>query len=136
MAVTITPLYAGLLALWFVLLSLRVVARRRGASINLGDGGDGQMLRRIRAHANFAEYVPFGLALLLMLELAAAIPPWGLHALGALLLTGRLLHGVALSYMRHFMLGRVLGTVMTFSMLLIAGVLCLWRGMMAASLAG
>ena len=132
----ITPLYAGLLALWYVLLSLRVVARRRGESINLRDGGDAEMQRRIRGHANFAEYVPLGLLLLLVLESASTVPPWGLHALGLLLLIGRLLHGYALSFTRHFMLGRVLGTVMTFSMLLIAGVLCLWRGVMAASLGG
>jgi uncharacterized membrane protein YecN with MAPEG domain len=59
----VTPLYAGLLALWFLLLSGRVVnLRRRG--IVFGDNGKVDVIRVVRAQANFAEYVP--LALLLM----------------------------------------------------------------------
>ncbi|NIO40735.1 MAG: hypothetical protein GTO41_11485, partial [Burkholderiales bacterium] len=54
---TATALYAGSLALWFLVLSYRVVDRRR-AGIYLGDGGDPGMLRVVRGHANFAEYVP------------------------------------------------------------------------------
>lgn len=125
----VTPLYAGLLALWFVVLSLRVVARRRGQSINLGDGGDSVMLRRIRAHGNFSEYVPLALVLILLLELGGTTPLWALHALGLMLLAGRLLHGYAFSFTGHAMMPRVLGTVLTFSTLLIAGVLCAWRGL-------
>lgn len=127
----VTPLYAGLLALWFVVLSLRVVARRRGQSINLGDGGDAEMLRRIRAHGNFAEFVPLALLLILILEVASTLPQWALHALGLMLLIGRLLHGYAFSFTPHFMLGRVLGTLLTLATLVIAGGLCAWRGIAA-----
>ena len=62
---TITLLYAGLLAIWFLVLSIRVIQGRMGpGNPSLGDGGNPVMLRRIRGHANFAEYVP--LILLLM----------------------------------------------------------------------
>ncbi|MGH8519519.1 MAG: MAPEG family protein [Panacagrimonas sp.] len=124
----VTPLYAGLLAFWFFLLSLRVISRRRGNNINLGDGGDAEMHRRVRGHGNFAEYVPFALLLMALLEIGGVTPIWLLHLLGLTLLAARLLHGIALSYTQHFMLGRVLGTVLTFVVLLVAGLLCAWHG--------
>ena len=43
----ITALYAGLLAPLFILLSMRVIRRRRGAKVAVGDGGDMALLRRI-----------------------------------------------------------------------------------------
>ncbi|MGD8476722.1 MAG: MAPEG family protein, partial [Burkholderiales bacterium] len=66
---TVTALYSGSLALWFLVLSARVVARRR-TGIYLGDGGDASMQRLVRGHANFAEYVPLALIMLAVLELA------------------------------------------------------------------
>ena len=66
-AMFVTPLYAGLLTLWFTLLSVRVMnLRRRG--IAFGDGGDIGVTRIIRAQANFAEYVPLALLLMGFLE--------------------------------------------------------------------
>ena len=38
--IAITPLYAGLLALIFALLSFRVIGMRRSAWIGLSDGGN------------------------------------------------------------------------------------------------
>src|SRR4051812_26121145 len=53
----VTPLYAGILTLWFVLLSVRVMnLRRRGTPF--GDNNDVGFTRIVRAQANFAEYVP------------------------------------------------------------------------------
>ena len=122
----ITAFYAGLLALVFLVLSLRVVRfRRRG--ISLGDGGSPQMLRVMRGHANFAEYVPFILVLMLVLELGHT-SIYILHALGITLLIARLLHGYALSFTQKFFLGRFLGAALTFGVLLVAGLLCVWQG--------
>jgi uncharacterized membrane protein YecN with MAPEG domain len=46
----VTPIYAGILAILFFVLSIRVVAlRKHGAS--LGDGGDERLQRRIRVTA-------------------------------------------------------------------------------------
>ncbi|MBR9814231.1 MAPEG family protein [bacterium] len=117
----ITPLYAGLLAILYLALSYRVVQGRLVADgPGLGDGGNASMLRRIRGHANFAEYVPIILVLLAMLELGAW-PAWLLHGLGAALLIARLLHGYALSYSDHFQFGRFWGTLITFVLLLVCG---------------
>lgn len=124
----VTPLYAGLLALWFLVLSGRVVQRRRGG-IYLGDGGDQAMLRVIRGHANFTEYVPLALLLMGMLELAR-FSIYALHALGIVLLVARLLHGYALSFTDHFTFGRFWGAALTFAVLAIEAVLCVYQGIL------
>ena len=124
----VTSLYAGLLALWFVVLSFRVADRRRQNKINLGDGGDARMLRLIRAHGNFAEYVPMILLLMLLLEAGGVTPGWLLHLIGITLVIARVLHGIAFSFSDHFFLGRFIGTLLTFILLIVTGLLCLWRG--------
>ena len=128
MMLTITPLYAGLLALWFLVLSAHVIRFRFGG-INLGDGGKPEVLRAIRAHANFAEYVPLVLLMLAMLETGGVIAPWVLHAIGLMLLVGRLLHGIAMAFTEKWFLGRAVGIVLTFASLTVAAVLCVWRGL-------
>ena len=125
---SVTLLYAGLLGLWFLALTIRVVLGRTGPSApSLGDGGNPAMLRRIRGHANFAEYVPIVLAMLGFLELSGE-PKWALHVLGASLLLGRLLHGYALSFSEHSAFGRTAGILLTLIALLGASGLCLYRG--------
>jgi uncharacterized membrane protein YecN with MAPEG domain len=123
----VTPFYAGLLALWFVVLSARVSQRRRQGKFPLGDGGDAQMLRVIRGHANFAEYVPLILLMMAMLELGHT-SKYLLHALGIALLVGRLLHGYALSFTQRFFFGRFWGTGLTWLALIVCAVLCVWQG--------
>jgi uncharacterized membrane protein YecN with MAPEG domain len=123
----VTPFYAGLLGLWFLVLSARVVQRRQDG-ITLGDGGDPRMLRLIRGHANFAEYVPLILLLIALLELGHT-STYVLHALGIALLMARLLHGFALSFTQHFRFGRFYGAALTFLVLGVAAALCIWQGM-------
>ena len=89
-------IYAALLALIYVLLSIRTLGLRRKLKIPIGDGGNKLMLRAIRVHANFGEYVPLGVILLMACEMLAA-PTLLVHALGMTLLTGRLLHAFGLS---------------------------------------
>jgi len=69
---TILPVYAALLALLFVLLSIRTIRTRHSRKVALGHGDDPAMLRAMRVHANFAEYVP--LALLLGLSICWGAP--------------------------------------------------------------
>jgi hypothetical protein len=123
MTVTVTMLYGGLLSFWFLVLSWRVVQKRQ-AGINLGDGGDPDMLRRIRGHGNFSEYVPLVLLLMALLE-SGGLAKWVIHALGATLLVARLLHGVALSFTTNWLFGRFIGTLATFILLAVCGGLCI-----------
>ena len=122
----VTAFYAGVLALWFLVLSARVVRSRR-SGISLGDGGDAGMLRLMRGHANFAEYVPLILLLMALLEFGRT-SIYVLHALGIALLVGRLLHGYALSFTQHFKFGRFWGAALTFLVLGISAILCVVQG--------
>ena len=130
----VTPLYAGLLGLWFLVLSLRVIQRRRNRDgITLGDGGDPRMLRLIRGHGNFAEYVPLILLLIALLELGHT-STYVLHGLGIVLLVGRLLHGFALSFTTRFRFGRFWGAALTLFVLVVAAVLCVLQGLRGMAL--
>jgi len=113
-----TPLYAALLAMLFAGLAIRVIGRRRAAQVSLGDGGDRQLLRRQRAHANFAEYVPLTLVLMLCAELQQAAA-WYLNLVGCCLVAGRFLHAYAVSQEPEPMSLRVSGMGLTLSALLI-----------------
>lgn len=128
---SVTPLYAGLLSILFFILSYRVIQLRRmpgGAS--LGDGGNTMLARRIRAHGNFAEYVPLILLMLGLLELSH-VSGYLLHGLGLTLLIARLLHGYSLSFSQSFRFGRFWGTVLTFLVLVVSGVLCIYQAFQA-----
>ena len=118
----VTPLYAGLLVLWFIVLSARVLGFRR-QGISFGDGGNPKVLRVVRGHANFAEYVP--------LALLSRFSIYILHALGITLVIARLLHGYALSFTEHFQFGRVGGAALTLAVLLIEAVLCIYQAILA-----
>ena len=128
--VTITPVYAGLLALFFVFLSLRVIRFRRAAGISLGDGGDEEMRRRVRVHANFAEYAPLALILMALAELQAQ-PAWAIHLIGVLLAAGRAAHAYGVSQAPQIMKLRVAGMVATVGAIVVGAALNL-----AAALGG
>ncbi len=68
----VTPIYAAVLALVFVGLSVRTIRLRRRARIAVGDGGDPRLARAMRVHTNFAEYVPLALLLIYFAESAGA----------------------------------------------------------------
>ena len=129
----VTPLYAGLLVIVFVVLSWRVIQfRQRG--IPLGDGGNPKMMRLIRGHANFAEYVPLILVMMGFLEVGHT-SIYVLHGLGIVLLVSRFLHGYALSFTDRFQFGRAWGAGLTFAVLGICGVLCLLQALRGMGLA-
>lgn len=120
----ITSIYAGLLGLWFLVLSVRVI-QGRWRGISIGDGGDPQMLRLIRGHANFAEYTPMVLVMIAIAEYQGLAATW-VHAWGISLLLGRLLHGYAFCFHDNFPPGRMAGTVLTYVALLGSSLSLLW----------
>jgi uncharacterized protein len=122
-ALPITAFYASLLAPLFLVLAIRVVALRKSARVALGDGGERTLLRRIRAHANFAEYVPYTLILMGLAEsLSASV--WLLHGAGAALLAGRFLHAYSVSRHREVIRHRVVAMLATFGALAIMAATC------------
>ncbi len=133
MNLMVTPLYAGLLALWFLILSVRVIRTRGSEKIFIGDGGNTRVARIIRAQANFAEYVPLALIMMAMLELTHH-SIYLLHALGILLLVARLLHGYAFSFTQHFLFGRVGGAGLTFFVIAVEAILCIYQAIVGHQL--
>jgi uncharacterized membrane protein YecN with MAPEG domain len=109
----IVPTYAALLAILFVVLSIRTIRARRRFQIGLGDAGNAQMLRAIGVHANFAEYAPLCLLLLFFVEERGA-STWLVNALCLSLTIGRLSHAYGVSQANENFKFRVAGMVMTF----------------------
>lgn len=115
----ITPVYASLLAFLYIAISASVIRTRFREKVSLGDGENDNMLRHMRAHGNFAEYVPFALLLILMLELQSE-GSWLIHITALLLLAGRLLHANGILFQQNTVnQGRRLGMVMTFMSIII-----------------
>lgn len=113
-------LYASLLALLLVALSYNVVRLRQQHAVGIGSGSVQALERAIRAHANFCEYVPMALVLLVLIEIGGNVPAWALHVLGLLLLVGRIAHSIGLSRTAGASRARVVGTVLTWTVLLIS----------------
>ncbi len=117
----VTPLYAAVLALMFVAMSVRTLRLRRQLRIAVGDKGDQQMLRAMRVHANFAEYVPFSLLLIYMFETRSGTGVL-IHALCVCLIVGRFSHAYGLSRVDEDYRYRVFGMSMTFTALAVSAI--------------
>ncbi|GAN00175.1 hypothetical protein U91I_03840 [alpha proteobacterium U9-1i] len=111
----VAAIYAGVNILILLVLAVLVVAGRRKHKIRLGDGGNEEFSRAVRAHANAAEYIPAGLVGLLFVALMEpATPLWLLHGAGISLTLGRILHGIGL-HTGVLNAGRMLGMVLTWT---------------------
>jgi len=81
--------------LFYFFLFLRVGQGRFKHRVPLGDGGNPDMLVRMRTHANFSEYIPLILILMGLLETSNASPIL-LTVAGALLVLSRVLHFIGM----------------------------------------
>ena len=64
--------YAAILALFYIYQSALIIKTRRAEKVGLGDGNNPILFARIRAHANFAEYIPMALLLLTFVEMSGS----------------------------------------------------------------
>ena len=122
MAGPISFLYAGALGLMLVALSAQVSLARRRYRVRLGAGTEEGMQQALRVQANFAEYVPFAVLLLVLAELQG-LPGAAVHGAGLVLFASRVLHAIGLSQRPGYSFGRFYGTAGTW--LVIVG-LSLW----------
>lgn len=83
---------AAAINLW---LSIRIGMIRHAKKINMGDGGDGDMIARMRAQANFIENTPIVLVMLAAIELARTGNAF-LMAVAAIYMLGRVAHGIGM----------------------------------------
>ena len=132
MALPVTALYAALLGLLYAVLTLLVVRGRVGSGVMLGTGEDKGLLRAVRAHANFAEYVPLILILMALGE-GMRLSSFVLHLLGAALVAARLLHAVGISREPDLRAARGGGAVLTLVVLIAASIAVLLRALTAVS---
>ena len=113
----ITMLYAGLCTILVVILGLRVVRFRFRHKIGLGDGGNPDLQRRVRVHANAIENLPLALLLLGGMELNGYSPSL-VHGFGATLFVSRAAHAWGLSHSSGTSRGRFLGSLFTWMLML------------------
>ncbi|MFY8194563.1 MAPEG family protein [Novosphingobium sp. B1] len=76
-------------------LSIRCGMVRTAKKISIGDGGDMELIARMRAQANFVENTPVVLVLLAAVELARTGNPW-LMGVAAVYMLGRVAHGIGM----------------------------------------
>ena len=127
MPIPVTLITAGLLGLVFMVLTFRVVSRRVSGKIMLGDGGDAQMLERIRAHANFSEHVPFTLVLMAGIELARGHGSLWLWGAGGLLVIARIAHAIGMGRPSPNPF-RAFGALASWALILALSIWALWLG--------
>ena len=113
----------------FVLMSIpmaiAVGVKRARTGILLLHGDNADLLRLMRAHGNFVEYVPLALLALAGAEIAGAAP-WLVALCGAALLLARLIHYFGLRAAADSK-GRAIGAGMTTATMLVLSITILWQ---------
>ncbi|MGQ0677539.1 MAG: MAPEG family protein [Rhodospirillales bacterium] len=123
----ITAIYAGLLGLLLLVLSINVIRLRWKHQQGIMDGGHRDLARAIRVQGNFTEYVPLALILMFFVE-AAQYPAAAIHAFGLALVAGRCAHAWGLSRSETRTPGRAAGVTLTFAVLVAASLMVLAAG--------
>lgn len=126
MQIPVTAACAALCGLLILTLALRVSLLRNRYRVALGDGGNDELMRAIRAHANTVEFVPIFLVLSLCLELYAGASTT-LMVLVGLFLFARVSFAIGLSLapvhpLRRVGAGLSYLTLLLISLLLLAAV--------------
>ncbi len=114
----IISLYAALLALMFVILTIRVIKIRRSQKVSLGDGGNLLLQRAIASQSNFSQSAPIFLILLLIAE-AGGTNLIILHICGILFFFGRISHAYGISQEKENFRFRIGGMMATFGSIII-----------------
>ncbi len=116
---SVTIFYAGLFGLLLLVLSLNIF--REWVHIATGTQPDNEERwhRSERVQSSFVEFVPMCLFLMFLIE-AHGAPAGILHALGIFLVMARVLHAYGVGDGRFAHLMRVMGTQLTFLILMIS----------------
>lgn len=112
MTFSVTIFFIAILALIQFAMTAVVGSYRVKTDIRYMDGGDDELVKRIRAHANFIETVPMALLSMAAAEFAG-LAPIALWLGGSMLVIGRLLHYGTLRRSGRG-LGRAGGMLLTF----------------------
>jgi uncharacterized membrane protein YecN with MAPEG domain len=99
---------------------------RMSEKIAYGDGGNALMMRRMRAQANFTEYTPTALVLIVLLDLVD-INVWALGLTALAFMIGRVLHAVGMDSETPSK-ARMIGMALTLPLLLVWAIWALLLG--------
>lgn len=105
--------WVALHILLLLILSALVVGLRQKHKVALGDDGIPELARAIRAFGNASEYIPAGLAAIIVLSLVEA-RPLPVHVVGLTLFAGRVAHAVGLSTSGGATIARAAGIAITW----------------------
>ncbi|WP_068547146.1 MAPEG family protein [Thalassotalea crassostreae] len=124
-SLAVTGFYAAILAILFIALTFMVIKQRKSQKVGLGVDGDDNLLKAVRIHGNFTEFVPMALILLAACELNGSSTTF-LHTIGGALVTCRFLHAIGLTKSRNTSWQRfvsVLGTMIIILVLAITNII-------------
>ena len=127
MQVPITALYAGIFAIFALVLSFRAGGFRgkTGISVLYGEPQNMELAERVRVHQNFLEYVPIVLILMGLTELNGGSATF-LYIVGALLVISRIAHAIGLKHDNMAHGGRFIGAAGTALISLVVAGYTLW----------
>ncbi len=121
-----TAMAAAVIAVLQVVLMLAVGLKRQASGVSLGDGGDQELLRRMRRHGNLIENAPMFLILLMLLEIIGGTPSIVLIFAGLFVLA-RLSHAISLSSEGAPLALRAIGAMGTILSLLGTAGMLIWQ---------
>ena len=127
MTLPITALYAGILAIFALVLSARAGTYRGPAGVSLlyGEPVNWELAQRVRVHQNFLEYVPMLLILMGVIEINGGSSTF-LHVVGVLLILARVAHATGLKHDNMAHKGRAIGAGGTALLTLVSAGYVLW----------
>lgn len=108
-----TAAAAAILNIW---LMLRIGAVRQAEKISVGDEDNENLIRRMRAQANFVESTPFVLILVAAIEISGKGEPWLAWVAGIYIIC-RIAHAFGMDG-GSLQMGRLIGTLATLFTLL------------------
>ncbi len=127
MQVPITALYAGVFAIFALILSFRAgwFRGKIGVSILFSEPPNMELAERVRVHQNFLEYVPMILIMMGAIELNGGSTVF-LYVVGAALVVARMAHAIGLKHDNLAHPGRLVGAGGTALVTLITAGYALW----------
>jgi uncharacterized protein len=124
----VTTFTAAICGLIYLVLSYRVSQTRMSEKIAMGDGGNLDLIARMRTQANFGEYVPIILILMALIEFETGYSVL-LGITSAVLILARVLHalGMARPSPNPFRVSGTAGTWITLLVLSFWGLILAFR---------
>jgi uncharacterized membrane protein YecN with MAPEG domain len=127
MIVPVSAVFAAILGLLLIFLSLLVSRHRLKLKQGLGVSEDIDFQATVRAHANLVEYAPMGLIMLAVAELNG-VPGALIYWTGMGFVVGRLLHAFGMINGRggpH--IARMAGILLTWLAIVVLSLLLMWN---------